>query len=66
MYKSFLLRGPADYYLRIGRNNSLNTLCSGLFIDRMTGPMAGFEDMAPIWLGTCAMTPRSPPTNCPP
>jgi hypothetical protein len=32
-YKTFLAVGPAEYVVRIARNGSFNTICSGIFID---------------------------------
>jgi len=40
VYTSFLVRGPSQYYVHIAKNNSHNTLLSGLFLDKLTGPPA--------------------------
>ena len=61
VYKSFLLRGPATYYLKIGKNNSMNTLCSGLFLDTLVGDLGPFQDMGGTWMGTVAYAPSPAP-----
>jgi len=38
VHKRFLLRGPARYTLRIGRNHSFNTTFSSLMLDRLEMP----------------------------
>jgi len=35
VYKRFLITGPATYRIRISRDGSTNTTCSGLFLDRL-------------------------------
>jgi len=35
VYKRFLLTGPAVYRIRIDRDHSHNTICSGFFMDRL-------------------------------
>lgn len=49
MYKSFVVRGPAKYYLRLGRNHSFCTLLAGVFLDRLTGPITRRDCVA--WMG---------------
>lgn len=38
VYEQFVLSGPGKYYIRIGKNNSLNTILAGVFIDKLAGP----------------------------
>jgi len=38
VHKRFLLRGPARYTIRIGRNHSFNTILSSLMLDRLVMP----------------------------
>lgn len=33
VYKTFLLKGGCDYYIRVCRNNSFNTILNGVFVD---------------------------------
>ncbi len=47
VYTSFLVRGPARYYVHIAKNGSHNTLLSGLFLDKVTGPV-GRSDNSPM------------------
>ncbi len=37
VYKSFIVQGAGQYHLKIGRNYSYNTMCSGVFVDRLVG-----------------------------
>jgi hypothetical protein len=39
VYKQFLVRGPASYIVRIGRNRSYVTKLQGVFLDRVTGDL---------------------------
>ncbi|MGC8561174.1 MAG: two-component regulator propeller domain-containing protein [Phycisphaerae bacterium] len=36
VYQRFLLEGPGRYILMLNRNHSLNTICSGTFLDRLS------------------------------
>jgi len=44
-YTSFVTRGPAQYYIHVAKNNSLNTLVAGVFIDKMAGPTTRFDKL---------------------
>jgi hypothetical protein len=51
VYKQFLVCGPANYVVRIGRNQSIGTRLQAVFIDRVTGdlidapkPLPGFDN----------------------
>ena len=37
-YQCFVVTGPAHYCVKIGRNYSFNTMCQGVFVDRLFGP----------------------------
>jgi hypothetical protein len=37
VYKQFLVTGPCNYYVKIDRNYSFNTIISAVMIDRLTG-----------------------------
>jgi hypothetical protein len=39
VYKQFLVRGPASYVVRIGRNRSFVTKLQAVFLDRVTGDL---------------------------
>jgi sugar lactone lactonase YvrE len=47
-YQCFIVTGPAEYALKIGRNYSFNTMCQGVFVDRLIGP--GFAPTDDSWL----------------
>ena len=38
VYKNFLLSSPGDYAIKVSRNDSFNTILSGVFIDKLAGP----------------------------
>jgi hypothetical protein len=58
VYKQFIVRGTGDYKMRIARNGSLNTMVSGVFIDRIFGTSTKFDSMPLAWLGG---VPYNPP-----
>lgn len=60
VYHSFLVRGPGKYYLKVGKNNSLNTIVSAVLIDKVQGSMGRFEDMQTTWLGKVRDDPPDP------
>jgi hypothetical protein len=39
VYKQFTVSGPGQFLVRIQRNYSFNTICSGVFVDTFTGPL---------------------------
>jgi hypothetical protein len=47
-YQCFIVTGPAQYALKIGRNYSFNTMCQGVFVDCLIGP--GFAPTDDSWL----------------
>ena len=51
VYKSFVVRGPSKYYIKIGKNNSFNTICSAVFIDKLTGPYPASDAELPFMAG---------------
>jgi hypothetical protein len=51
VYKSFVLCGPSTYYVRLNRNNSLNTIVSSVMIDKLSGPSYWTDALAPPWMG---------------
>lgn len=51
VYTSFLVRGPSQYYVHIAKNNSHNTLLSGLFLDKLTGPATRFDKVPMAFMG---------------
>ena len=61
VYPQFVVRGPAQFLIRVGKNNSLNTICSGLFVDNLTGP-AYPEDARPMLAMGDVQCQAPPPT----
>ncbi len=63
VYESFLLRGPAQYDLQIAKNGSFNTICSGVFFDRVAEKHDPDADIYPpqpsdsVWMGDVAYSP---------
>jgi hypothetical protein len=46
-YKRFLVRGPTEITLRVGRNHSFNTILAGVFVDLVDEyPVPYFQSMA--------------------
>jgi len=58
VYHSFLVRGPAQYYVRVRRNGSFNTLLAGVFLDKATGPKTRRDCVA--WMGGVHYDPPDP------
>lgn len=51
VYKSFVVRGPSIYWLKVGRNNSFNTILQSVLIDKLTGPHTRYDDLPLDWMG---------------
>lgn len=51
VYKHFALRGPSTYLIEIKKNNSFNTMLSGVFFDRLKGNPTSLERYPMPWLG---------------
>lgn len=57
VYKQFVVKGGDNYYIRIARNSSFNTICSGVFLDKLAGPQT-YQDTFPLsWMGGVYYTP---------
>jgi hypothetical protein len=44
VYKQFLLAGEQSYHFQIRREGSLNSMLTGIFVDRLAGPPSHFDD----------------------
>jgi hypothetical protein len=55
VYKSFLLNGAGTFYVRIARNGSLNTILSGVFLDKANEPDDISDRKAFIDLNYCGL-----------
>jgi hypothetical protein len=70
VYETFLANGPGNFTLTVDRNNSFNTICSGVFVDRLSGesspadkyplPFMGSLRCEPPVVDTAARSKRSP------
>ena len=60
VYKRFIVKGPADYHVRISRNHGSMADLSGVFIDRLTGG-EGNPALARAGLSWLGGTPYNPP-----
>lgn len=60
VYKQFLVQG-GRYYFKIARNHSFNTMCSAVFIDRLSGIGTRYDTRPLAWLGTVKYAPPEPP-----
>ena len=58
VYESFLVRGPSRYILRIGKNYSVNTLLTAVFLDRIGGLKTRRDCNA--WMGGVRYAPPDP------
>ena len=54
VYKQFLLRGPGDYFVQVRRCWSLNTIVSGVFIDKLSGPATANDARPRAFMGGVA------------
>ena len=64
-YQFFIVTGPAQYALKIGRNYSFNTMCQGVFCRSLIGP--GFpmdEGWLPYMENVWYKPPDLPPSGC--
>jgi hypothetical protein len=43
VYQRFVLQGPGEFWVRVGKNNSFNTIVNGVFLDRIDDPRRGHE-----------------------
>jgi len=63
VYERFVLQGPGQFWVRVGRNDSINVTLNGIFLDRIDDPNCGHE-----W-GEMPLTGNigySPPADVPP
>ena len=51
LYQSFLVRGPSKYYLRVAKNNGLNVILSGVFIDKVAAPPSWADKLPMAFMG---------------
>ncbi len=59
VYKQFAVTGPGAFDFAIRRNYGYNTICSAVFIDRLSGPATSLDNAAPLILEGPAYEPPS-------
>jgi len=47
VYQVFVVGGPGKFYLHVSRNNSFNTMVSGVLLDKLLGPPTAYETKCP-------------------
>jgi hypothetical protein len=62
VYEQFAVRGPAVFRFEIKRNHSLNAICSGIFIDRISGPSTFLDGMPMPSMGNVRYDPPPDPS----
>lgn len=70
VYKSFAVKGPDTYLVRINRNGSYNTICSGVFLDALgpaeqAGSVFELMDMAGVKYDAPEIAEDEPARNSP-
>jgi hypothetical protein len=58
IYKSFWVKGPGKFYVRISRNSGINCILPGAFLDKLAGPACVSEDRAMPWMGGVRFRPE--------
>jgi hypothetical protein len=61
VFKAFLVAGPADYEVHILRNGSLNTILSGVFLDKLKGPRSPDDNTPLAFMGNVRCDPPIEP-----
>ena len=51
VYQNFAVAGPGKFWLKVAKNNSLNTIVSSVFIDQLTGPKQPNDGGRLAWMG---------------
>ncbi len=67
VYKRFLVTGPNRYLIQVRKNDSFNTICSAVLVDRLSGPKTWMDDMKlpPAALGKVRYDPPTLPLTGP-
>jgi hypothetical protein len=63
VYEQFAVRGPAVFRFEIKRNHSLNAICSGIFIDRISGASTFLDGMPMPSMGEVRYDPPPDPLD---
>ena len=51
VYKRFIVRGPATYWVKVGRDGSYNTILLAVMLDKITGPATWTQNQPLAYLG---------------
>lgn len=51
VYKRFIVRGPAPYWVKVGRDGSFNTILSAVMLDKLSGPRTWADAMPLAYMG---------------
>ena len=62
VYKQFVVTGPGKYSVKIGCNDSFNTIVQAVMLDQLTGPKTPFSKLPQPWLGDIFYDPPEEPT----
>lgn len=65
VYKQFVVTGPYRYVVRVRKNNSLNTICSGIFVNRLQGPRYITDQEYIPWVDGVKVIPDQPKPSFP-
>ena len=57
VYERFLVRGPAVYMVKVGKNGSFNTILQSVMLDKVSGPPTEWEKRRSVWYGKDAYQP---------
>jgi len=60
IYKTFMVSGPSKYWIKISKNNSINTIISAVLIDKLNGPVSKKDNLALGWMGGVHYDPPDP------
>lgn len=60
VYKQFVVRSPGAYWVKIGKNNSLNTIISAVLIDKLRGRQTATDQMPSAYMNQVRFDPPDP------
>ena len=61
VYKQFAVKGPGKYSVKIGCNDSFNTIVQAVMLDQLTGPTTPFSKLPILWMGDIFYIPPDQP-----
>jgi len=65
VYKSFVIAGPATYWVKVARNYSFNTIVSSVMLDKIGGPRTNWDRLAMSNMGGLRDNPPDPDAPLP-